>query len=507
MAKAIRIMSGGVKSVYESTRGNFAEQSGKEAIALGMVPKGGLFVPKEYPTLNWNEVSGLTYSELALKIFKLYLPDFEEDVLREASGIYNDQVFSGSNPAPLVQVGDMGVLELWHGPTSAFKDMALQVLPYLLKESMKVLSQTEKVLILVATSGDTGKAALEGFKDVPGTEIMVFYPENGVSTVQEKQMTTTDGKNTQVVPVVGNFDHCQSAVKEIFGDESLRSLFQEHKIAFSSANSINWGRLLPQIVYYYWAYLQGVKDGQIQPDESINVVVPTGNFGNILAAYYAKAMGLPINRLICASNENNVLTDFFEQGVYNRNRPFYITSSPSMDILISSNFERFLYEISGRNPKKIQEWFQKLQDSGEFVVDEETLAKARQSVAAGWASEEDVRETIQSIYQKYAYVLDPHTAVAVKVYEDYLRETGDKTYTIIASTASPFKFAKRVLEGIEPKSIGEDEWRNLDTLESLTGWKIPQGLQGLADKTTYGQEATKPDGISELIKKVYLRAE
>lgn len=497
-------MSGGVKSVYESTRGNFAEQSGKEAIALGMVPKGGLFVPKEYPTLKWQEVKGLTYSQLAYKIFKLYLPDFEEDVLKEAAGVYNNQIFDGDNPAPLNQVGKMGILELWHGPTSAFKDMALQVLPYLLKDSMKVLSQTEKVLILVATSGDTGKAALEGFKNVPGTEIMVFYPENGVSVVQERQMTTTDGKNTRVVPVKGNFDNCQSTVKEIFGDETLRSLFQDHKIAFSSANSINWGRLLPQIIYYYWAYLQGVESGQIKPDEQMNVVVPTGNFGNILAAYYAKAMGLPINRLICASNENNVLTDFFGTGTYNRNRPFYLTSSPSMDILISSNFERFLYEVSGRDSEKIRSWFQQLQDTGEFTVDEETLTKARQDMAAGWASEEDVRETIQRIYEKYEYVLDPHTAVAVKVYEDYLQKTGDQTYTVVASTASPFKFAKRVLEGINPEKAGEDEWGNLETLKSLTGWDIPLGLQGLADKPTYGLEAAMPEEIPQLIKEVYL---
>ncbi|AGA69569.1 L-threonine synthase [Desulfitobacterium dichloroeliminans LMG P-21439] len=490
--------------MYESTRGNYPEQTGKEAIALGMVPVGGLFVPKHYPKINWEDIRGITYPQLAQLIFQSYLPDFTKEKCIEASEIYNKNVFDSDNPAPLVNVGKMGILELWHGPTAAFKDMALQVLPHLLGESMKVLTQTDRVLILVATSGDTGKAALEGFKNVKGTEIIVFYPESGVSTVQERQMTTTDGVNTRVVPVMGNFDQCQSAVKEIFANSKLRETFNQRGIAFSSANSINWGRLLPQIVYYFWAYLQAVESQSLRPGEKMNVVVPTGNFGNILAAYYARMMGLPINKLICASNENNVLTDFFVEGIYNRNRSFYVTSSPSMDILISSNFERFLYEMSGKRPDKINNWYKQLQERGEFKVDSDTLAMAREAVVAGWASEAEVQMVIKAVYQEYSYVLDPHTAVAVKVYDDYTKKTGDKTFTIIASTASPFKFAKTVLEGIDASAVSGDEWINLKKLSEITGWAIPQGLQGLEDKQTFGLSHVRPKEISELIRKVYI---
>jgi len=493
--------------LYESTRGNYPDQSGRAAIALGMVPVGGLFVPKEFPKIPWEEMRGKSYPELAKEIFQRYLPDFPEEKCEETAAIYNNRVFDGDNPAPLVKVGNMGILELWHGPTAAFKDMALQALPHLLGESMQALNPTAKVLILVATSGDTGKAALEGFKNVSGTEIMVFYPEQGVSIVQEQQMTTTDGFNTKVVPVVGNFDNCQSAVKEIFGSLELREKFKEHGFVFSSANSINWGRLLPQIIYYYWAYLQAVQAQYLKPGEKLNIVVPTGNFGNILAAFYAKQMGLPINKLICASNENKVLTDFFAIGVYNRKRPFHVTSSPSMDILISSNFERFLYEVSGRDGSKISQWYKELQEAGEFAVDPDTLARARDEVAAGWASEEEVLQVIKSIYQEQAYVLDPHTAVAVKVYQDYVKETHDHTFAVIASTASPFKFAKTVLEAIDVEALSQDEWANLRKLSTLTNWKIPQGLQGLEDKPTYGLEPVRPGDIPQLIQKVYLAKE
>lgn len=491
--------------MYESTRGNYSEQTGMQAIALGMVPTGGLFVPKDKPKIDWEKAREFNYPELAKFIFRLYLPDFPEAILNQAASIYSEQVFDSDNPAPLVKVGEMGVLELWHGPTSAFKDMALQVLPHLLGESVKALSGTEKVLILVATSGDTGKAALEGFKNVAGTEIIVFYPENGVSVVQERQMTSTDGVNTHVVPVQGNFDECQSTVKEIFASQSLRTMFENQHIAFSSANSINWGRLLPQIVYYFWAYRQAVEAGNIVPGQPMNVVVPTGNFGNILAAYYAKEMGLPINNLICASNENNVLADFFEHGVYDRNRSFFLTSSPSMDILISSNFERFIYDISGRDTEKVKMWFGELQEKGKFTVDSETLTKARQVVKAGWADKEEVLEVIHTTYQEHSYVLDPHTAVAVKVYQDYLKKTGDCTYTIIASTASPFKFAKTVLEGIDSSQVTENEWDNLAKLSEITGWGIPEGLQGLEDKPVYGLANVKPEDIPQLLQKIYLR--
>jgi threonine synthase len=491
--------------VYESTRGNYPDQTGMQAIALGMVPAGGLFVPKDRPKIDWKALEGLSYPQLAKFIFKQFLPDFPEELLDQAASIYSKKVFDSDNPAPLKNVGAMGILELWHGPTSAFKDMALQVLPYFLGESIKKQSETEKVLILVATSGDTGKAALEGFKNVFGTEIIVFYPEGGVSVVQERQMTTTDGKNTRVAPVNGNFDQCQSAVKEIFANRSLREKFASQNIAFSSANSINWGRLLPQIIYYIWAYQQAIQAGNLLPGQPMNIVVPTGNFGNILAAYYAKEMGIPIKELICASNQNNVLVDFFESGVYNRNRPFYLTSSPSMDILISSNFERFLYDMSGKDTDKIQKWFKELQENGRFSVDSNTLANAKQVVKAGWADEASVLKVIHDVYNEYSYVLDPHTAVGVKVYRDYSQRTEDKTYTLIASTASPFKFSKTVLEGINPALVSDNEWSNLAKLSEITGWSIPEGLKGLKDKSVNALVSTKPDKISDLIQQIYLR--
>ncbi|MEA4901207.1 threonine synthase [Desulfitobacterium sp.] len=490
--------------MYISTRGNSPERTGKEVIALGMVPAGGLFVPKVIPEINWRELITLSYPDLARTLLKLYLPEFPDSTLDQAVSVYRPELFCSENPAPLVQVGKMGILELWHGPTSAFKDMALQVLPHLLKESIQSLVKVDKVLILVATSGDTGKAALEGFRNIPGIEIAVFYPENGVSAVQERQMTTTEGNNTYVIAVNGNFDECQSKVKEIFGSKEMKEDFQNGKYAFSSANSINWGRLLPQIVYYFWAYLQAVAKAQIKAGELMNVVVPTGNFGNILAAYYAKKMGLPIKELICASNQNNVLTEFFQTGVYNRQRPFYLTTSPSMDILISSNFERFLYEMSDRDEEKIKTWYEDLRSKGKFEVDQQTLTKAKDFVKAGWANEDAVKETIHTVYNEQSYVLDPHTAVAVKVYQDYVKLSGDSTYTIVASTANPFKFAGTVLQSIKPELIIENEWENLTQLSALTGWEIPKGLRGLDKKTVQKVEKTSPSEIPQLLRKMFL---
>lgn len=490
--------------MYISTRENYPEQTGKEVIAQGMVPSGGLFVPQYIPKVNWQSLKDLSYPELAKTILELYLTEFSDSILEKAVGVYQAGLFDSENPAPLVQVGNFGVLELWHGPTSAFKDMALQVLPHLLKESIQSVTTAEKVLILVATSGDTGKAALEGFRDIPGIEIAVFYPEKGVSAVQERQMITTEGLNTKVIAVKGNFDECQSKVKEIFGSQELKRTFQEGKYIFSSANSINWGRLLPQIIYYFWSYFQAVESGQITTGEFINVVVPTGNFGNLLAAYYAKEMGLPIKELICASNQNNVLTEFFQSGIYDRKRPFYLTTSPSMDILISSNFERFLYEMSQRDGEKIRGWFERLQLEGRFEVDSQTFDRAREYVKAGWASEAEVQETIRQVYNEHSYVLDPHSAVAVRVYQDYVETTGDPAYTIIASTASPFKFAGTVLQSIKPEGISENEWESLAGLSSLTGWNIPAGLQRLEEKKIQKVEITDPSGIPDLLSKLFL---
>jgi len=490
--------------LYESTRGNLSGQRASQAITLGMVPNGGLFVPSTIPTINWQDLQGLTYSDVAKRVMTPYLPEFSEAVLSQIVNVYTDGTFDESNPAPLVSVGDFGVLELWHGPTAAFKDMALQVLPDLLKDSLKFFNLDTDVLILVATSGDTGKAALEGFKDREGMHIVVFYPESGVSPVQERQMTTTEGKNTHVVAVKGNFDQCQTAVKRIFASETLTAQLQQKKLIFSSANSINWGRLLPQIVYYFWAYLQAVEQGKVAPGETMNIVVPTGNFGNLQAGYYAQRMGLPIGRMICASNENNVLTDFFITGVYQSQRAFYQTISPSMDILVSSNFERFLYEMSGRNAEQIQSWYD-ANNQGTFTVDPDTLKQCQDTVYAGWASEVDTLETISQSYKAYKYVFDPHTAVAVKVYEDYLSSTNDQTYTVIASTASPFKFASDVLTGLEGKKRDnvKDEWVALDDLSRLTGWKIPMGLRGLDIKPAKIVESCTPEGIAEVLQRMF----
>jgi threonine synthase len=468
-----------------------------------MVPGGGLFVPRIIPQIPWQQVQGLAYSELVVKILTPYLTEFSAEIIESIGGIYSPAVFEGVNPAPLKDIGKYGVLELWHGPTAAFKDMALQVLPYLLGTSLKNLSDNSEVIILVATSGDTGKAALEGFKNVPGMSIVVFYPDGGVSTVQERQMTTTEGNNVNVVAVKGNFDDCQTAVKAVFASEDLKKKLAERNMIFSSANSINWGRLLPQIVYYYWAYLQAVEQGKIKPGAGLNVVVPTGNFGNILAAYYARKMGLPIHQLICASNKNNVLTDFFRTGIYQSRRPFYLTMSPSMDILISSNFERFLYETSGHDCETVKQWFRELGENGSFRVDEKTLQRSQAEIFAGWADEDEVRATISKGYEQFGYVFDPHTAVAVKVYEDYLRISEDDTYSVIVSTASPFKFAASVLEAVSERTNISNEWEALERLSTLTGWEIPRGLRDLQNKVEKTVLRCQPQGIQNIIEQIY----
>lgn len=489
--------------MYESTRGNLFNQTASQAIALGMVPGGGLFVPTDIPSISWEELQGKSYAELARKIMALYVPDLGEKVITQAAAVYGPDVFDGSNPAPLVNVGDFGVLELWHGPTAAFKDMALQVLPYLLSASLHRLDQASEVLILVATSGDTGKAALEGFKNVPDTNIMVFYPDGGVSPVQERQMTTTDGRNTYVVAVKGNFDQCQTAVKEIFASQNLKERLASKNAMFSSANSINWGRLLPQIVYYIWTYLQAVETGQVKPGAPMNIVVPTGNFGNILAAYYAQKMGIPFAKLICASNKNNVLTDFFTTGIYQSKRPFYLTMAPSMDILISSNFERFLYEMSGRDAAKVVSWYNDLSASGAFTADKQTLEESRAVIHAGWAEEPQVLATIGKWFNNTGYVFDPHTAVAVKVYEDYVRMTGDTTYTTVVSTASPFKFAANVLKGIIADPTEVDEWEALNQLAEKTGWEIPRGLRDLHLKAEQKVQKCEPAQIPQVLAQTF----
>lgn len=472
---------------YKSTRDSNVNITSAEAIVKGISDDGGLFVPSEIPSISIDEIirlGDMSYAERAAYIFSKYLTDFTDAEIRYCTdNAYNDKKFATDNISEISHLFDgTYILELWHGPTCAFKDMALQILPYLLTTSAKKINIDKKIVILVATSGDTGKAALEGFADVPGTQIMVFYPEDGVSPMQKRQMTTQDGKNVAVCAVKGNFDDCQNGVKAIFTNEELKAELDAKGLMFSSANSINWGRLAPQIIYYVSAYASLVKDEEIKAGDKVNIVVPTGNFGNILAAYYAKHMGVPVNKLICASNSNKVLTDFITTGIYDRNREFYTTISPSMDILISSNLERLLYIMCGENDALIREWFGSLSKNGRYEVTDDIKAKLSEEFAAGFCDDTETKATIKRIYDKYSYTLDTHSAVAVKVYEDYRRETGDTTKTIIASTASPYKFSASVLEAIEGKVSELDEFDMIDRLADISGYEIPQALASLKTK-------------------------
>lgn len=472
---------------YKSTRNSGVKITSAEAIVQGISEDGGLFVPSEIPSITMDEIvklGDMGYAERAAYVFAKYLTDFTEAEIRYCTeNAYNDKKFATDNIAEMSHLFDgTYILELWHGPTCAFKDMALQILPYLLTTSAKKINIDKKIVILVATSGDTGKAALEGFADVPGTQIMVFYPEDGVSPMQKRQMTTQSGGNVGVCAVEGNFDDCQNGVKAIFTNEEIKSELEKNKMMFSSANSINWGRLAPQIIYYISAYATLVKDEEIKAGDKINIVVPTGNFGNILAAYYAKHMGVPVNKLICASNTNKVLTDFITTGVYDRNRQFYTTISPSMDILISSNLERLLYLMCGENDAQIREWFGSLAKEGRYEVTPEIKAKLAEEFAAGYCDDNETKATIKKIYDKYSYTLDTHSAVAVKVYEDYRQSMGDTTKTVIASTASPYKFSASVLEAIEGKPSSLDEFDMVDRLKELSGYDIPASLAELKTK-------------------------
>lgn len=472
---------------YKSTRNSSVKKSAAEAIAQGISEDGGLFIPSEIPSLSLDEIVAMgemSYAERAAKVFAKYLTDFtDEEIKYCCESAYNDKKFATANIAELSHLFDgTYILELWHGPTCAFKDMALQILPYLLTTSAKKINLNKKIVILVATSGDTGKAALEGFKDVEGTSIMVFYPEEGVSPMQKRQMTTQDGSNVSVCAINGNFDDAQSGVKAIFTNEEVKEKLDSASMMFSSANSINWGRLVPQIVYYVSAYAELLKDGEIEAGEKINIVVPTGNFGNILAAYYAKHMGVPVNKLICASNINNVLTDFINTGVYDRNRKFYATVSPSMDILISSNLERLLYIMTDKNDALINEWFGKLAADGKYEVNDAVKAKLAEEFCAGYCDDEQTKATIHSIYEKYSYTCDTHTAVAVKVYNDYKEATGDTTKTVIASTASPYKFSEAVLEAVQGCKSDLDEYDMIDKLAELSKLTVPAALADLKNK-------------------------
>ncbi|MGN0595556.1 MAG: threonine synthase [Hominimerdicola sp.] len=471
---------------YKSTRNSEVNVTSAQAIAQGISTDGGLFVPSEIPAISMDDIKALgekSYAERAFFVFSKFLTDYTEAEIRYCvEGAYNTKNFDSDNIAELAHLFDgTYMLELWHGPTCAFKDMALQILPYLLTTAAKKLNLNKKVVILVATSGDTGKAALEGFKDVPDTEILVFYPDNGVSAMQKKQMTTQEGANVGVCAIKGNFDDAQTGVKTIFTNSEVAEKLSENGMMFSSANSINWGRLAPQIIYYVSTYAQLLADGEIEAGEKINIVVPTGNFGNILAGYYAKKMGVPVNKLICASNANNVLTDFIKTGIYDRNRPFHATISPSMDILISSNLERLLYHLCGENDAQIREWFGALAETGKYEVTDEVKKVLAEEFYAGCCDDNETKATIKEIFDKYSYTCDTHTAVAVKVYEDYAKATGDKTKTVIASTASPYKFSGSVLQAIG-KDTDCDEFGLVDELAEVSNIPVPASLAALKDK-------------------------
>ncbi|MBO4693573.1 MAG: threonine synthase [Clostridia bacterium] len=463
---------------YVSTRDNNKSVSSSFAIAHGISEEGGLFLPETIPALNADEFSKLCnmkYTERAEYILGKFLTDFTEDEIDYCvAGAYSGS-FEKNNPAPLVPLGDnVEMLELWHGPTCAFKDLALQLLPYLMVTAAKKQSDGKNIVILVATSGDTGKAALEGFRDVENTEIIVFYPCDGVSPMQKLQMTTQAGKNVHVYGIKGNFDDAQSGVKTLFTDENVKAVLSKHGFEFSSANSINWGRLAPQIVYYISAYCDMINQGR-DLSGGFNVVVPTGNFGNILAAYYAKAMGTPIKKLICASNKNNVLTDFINTGIYDKNREFYTTISPSMDILISSNLERMLYILSGGNAKYVTALENLLKETGKFEISEDMKEKSASVFYGGYCDDEQTLKTISDTFREYGYLLDTHTAVALRVYENYVDETGDKTTTVIASTASPYKFPKSVLSAIQ-KDVPAEDFEAAYKLSEITNVTIPQQI-------------------------------
>lgn len=472
---------------YNSTRNSSVKVSSAEAITQGISAEGGLFVPESIPEITFDDIKKIgemKYADRAAFVFSKFLTDFTEAEIHYCTdNAYSTKNFESDSIAEIAHLFDgTYMLELWHGPTCAFKDMALQILPYFLTTSVKKINLDKKIVILVATSGDTGKAALEGFKDVEGTSILVFYPEDGVSPMQKRQMKTQEGSNVGVCALKGNFDDCQTGVKKIFTDADVKKQLDDNGMMFSSANSINWGRLVPQIVYYISSYAELVKDGEITLGEKVNIVVPTGNFGNILAAYYAKHMGIPVNKLICASNINNVLTDFINTGVYDRNRHFYPTVSPSMDILISSNLERLLYIMTGKNDTLISEWFGKLSAEGKYEVSDDVKAKLSEEFCAGFCDDEQTKATIHEIYEKYSYTCDTHTAVAVKVYEDYKKSNGDTTKTIIASTASPYKFSAAVLEAIEGKTSDISEYEKVDRIAELSDIPVPSALADLKNK-------------------------
>lgn len=489
--------------LYKSTRNPDLTVTASEAILKGLADDGGLFVPTSVPKLDvtFDELKSMTYQETAYAVMKQLLTDFTEEELKHCINSAYDEKFDTEVIAPIAKVGDVYHLELFHGQTIAFKDMALSILPHLLTTAAKKNNVTKDIVILTATSGDTGKAALAGFADVPGTKIIVFYPKGGVSKVQELQMVTQKGDNTAVVAIHGNFDNAQSGVKALFEDKRLEKELSDAGYQFSSANSINIGRLVPQIVYYVYAYAKLLENEEINEGEKINITVPTGNFGNILAAYYAKEMGLPVNKLICASNENKVLYDFFKTGIYDKNREFHLTSSPSMDILISSNLERLIYIIAGNDAAKNAELMDQLKKEGRYTITEDMKAKLH-DFEGGFATQENTAQAIKNVYEKTGYVMDTHTAVASYVYNEYKNKTKDGTKTLLASTASPFKFVNNVMTAIDSKYAGKDDFDLVDELSSIANVEIPNAVNEIRTAEIRHNKECDVDEMEKTVKEI-----
>lgn len=487
--------------LYHSTRNSAVTATASEAILKGLSDDGGLFVPDHIPALDVSleKLSEMSYQEVAYEVMKLFLTDFTEEELKSCINNAYDAKFDTDVIAPLVEADGAYYLELFHGATIAFKDMALSILPHLMITSARKNQIKNEIVILTATSGDTGKAALAGFAEVTGTRIIVFYPKNGVSPIQEKQMVTQKGANTLVVGIHGNFDDAQTGVKKIFGDKEFAAEMDQAGFQFSSANSINIGRLVPQICYYVYAYARLVKEGRIKVGEQINVTVPTGNFGNILAAFYAKNMGLPIDKLICASNDNKVLYDFFRTGTYDRNREFMLTTSPSMDILISSNLERLIYRIAGNDAAKNAELMAALSGKGVYEITDEMKAELS-DFYGNYASEAETAAEIKRLYEDCGYVIDTHTSVASAVYRKFVAETGDDKPCVIASTASPFKFTRSVMNAIDAKYDAMGDFELVDELSKLANVKVPKAIEEIRTAPVLHDKQCEVDGMKDTVK-------
>jgi len=488
---------------YTSTRGKGKTISSSEAIVRGIADDGGLFVPDNIPYIEdgLEELASMTYKELAFKIMDMFFTDFKDIDLKDCINKAYDSKFDTPEIAPVVKKGDRHYLELFHGATLAFKDMALSILPHLLKYAVKNISIDKKIVILTATSGDTGKAALESFADVENTLIIVFYPKEGVSKIQERQMITQQGGNTSVIAIKGNFDDAQNGVKKIFADQGLKDDMSRNGFMFSSANSINIGRLIPQIVYYIYAYTRLLRSKSLNRPEPVDIVVPTGNFGNILAAYYSYKMGLPVSRLICASNENNVLYDFLNTGQYDRRRDLILTSSPSMDILVSSNLERLLYDISGQDPERINDLMERLRSKGVFSIGT-GMRQGLDKFYGQFATEKEVFSTIKKTFDMHDYLIDTHTAVGSCVYDKYISGSGDRREVIIASTASPFKFPRAVLGSISQRLEKEDDFKLIKILSETTGYKVPAQLADLDTRPVLHDRVCEKDGMLDEVKDI-----